>query len=106
MPHAGSLSGMCSAVEAEHHSGPLDHVVLTQRPDGRADGEELGGVGAPGVAVLAKLDPDDPLGVVGLRLGLHPAHGQLAGVVESLGELLDLDVAADVAEYATDPPVG
>ena len=87
-----------SAVEAEHHGGPLDDVVLAQRPDRGADREELGGVRAPGVAVLAQLHPDDALRVERLGLGLHPAHGQLAGVVERLGELLELDVRADVAD--------
>src|SRR5262249_58439183 len=36
-----------SAVEAEHHRGPLDDVVLAQRPDGGTDREELGRVRAP-----------------------------------------------------------
>ena len=60
------------------------------------------GVRAPGVAVLPELDTDDALGVQFLRLGLHPAHGQLAGIVEGLGELLDLHVPADVADLAAE----
>ena len=34
----------------------LDDVIGAQRAHGRADSEELGGVRAPGVAVLAELD--------------------------------------------------
>ena len=51
------------------------------------------------VRVLPQLDRHDPLGVQFLRLGLHPAHRQLACVVQGLRELLDLDVAPDVADH-------
>src|SRR6266576_3177634 len=95
-----------SRIEAEHHRGALYDMVLAEGADRGADGEELGGVRAPGVAVLAELDPDDPLRVQRLGLGLHAAHRQLPGVVEGLGELLDLHVAADVAEHAAQLLVG
>src|SRR6516162_3260232 len=75
---AGHVPGLATlarlAVEAEHHRWALDDMVVPQRPHRGADGEELGRVRAPGVAVLAQLDADDALGVVGLGLGLHPAH--------------------------------
>ena len=52
----------------------------------------------PQVWRLAQLHADDALGLQCLGLGLHPAHRQLAGVVQRLGELRDLHVAADVAD--------
>ena len=42
-----------SGVQAEHHRRGLDDVVVAQRPDRRADREELRRVRAPGVTVLA-----------------------------------------------------
>ncbi|HEY6491904.1 MAG TPA: hypothetical protein VIZ43_01420 [Trebonia sp.] len=48
--------------------------------------------------MLPELYADDALGVQFLGLRLHAGHGQLAGVVQGLGELLDLDVAAEVTE--------
>ena len=57
-------------------------------------------------AVRQQLHPDDALGVQRLGLGLHPAHRQLAGVVERLGELRQLDVLPDVAHRLPEPLVG
>src|SRR3954447_7280430 len=66
--------------------------------DGGADGEELDDVAAPAMVVLAQLDADDAFGLELLSFGLHTAHGELAGVVEGLGEVRQLDVATDLAE--------
>src|SRR6202000_2470399 len=56
------------AVQAQDHGRALDDVVGAQGADRGADGEELGGVRAPGVAVLAELNGGDALGVQGLGL--------------------------------------
>src|ERR1700722_7505630 len=93
-------------VERQDHRRGLDDVVFAERADGGADREELGRVGAPGVAVLAELDADDALGVEFLCLVLYTGHRQLTGVVEGLGELLELDVASDVADDRAHPLVG
>ena len=74
--------------------------------DRGADGEELDHVRAPAVASLLDLHADDALGLDGLGLGLHPLHRQLARVVERLGEVLHLDVLADLREPAAQALVG
>jgi ABC-type multidrug transport system fused ATPase/permease subunit len=96
------LASGALCVQAQHHRRAFDDVVRPQRPHRRPDREELRGVRPPGVAVLPQLDADDALRVQRLGLGLHPGHRQFTGVVERLGELLDLHVAADVAHLGAE----
>ena len=49
---------------------------------------------------------DDALGADLLRLGLHPLHRQLARVVERLGEVRQLDVAARLRHRLQHAAVG
>ena len=67
------------------------------RDDRGADREELDHVAAPAVGALVDIDADDALGLGLERLGLHPLHRELAGVVQRLGEVGQLDVVAGLA---------
>ncbi len=61
---------------------------------------------APAVVALGELDADDALGLERLALGLHALHGQLARVVERLGEVLHLGVAPDALQPRAQALVG
>src|SRR6185437_877646 len=58
---------------------------------------ELQRVAAPDPLARGDGDADDALGAVTLALGLQSGHRNLAGVVEALGPLGELDVLADLA---------
>ena len=60
----------------------------------------------PVVRALVQVDADDALGAGLARLGLHPLHGDLAGIIERLREIGQFDVLADIAERAQHALVG
>src|SRR5664280_1546118 len=75
-----------------HHRGP--------------EGEELDGVAATLVGLLLEPHADDARGTELVGLVLHPGHGQLAGLVQCLGEVGELYVLPGRAERLPDSPVG
>ena len=58
--------------------------------DGRADGDELGEVGAPLVAADVEPHTHDPVGPERVGLLLHAGHGELTGVVHRLRQHVHL----------------
>src|SRR5919201_324100 len=77
-----------SGIDGEHQRGGLDAVVGRGGGHRGADGEELDDVRAPApVAPLVDLRPHHARAAQLLGLGLHALHGQLARVVERLGEV-------------------
>ena len=73
---------------------PLAAVVGLDRG---ADGEELGGVGAPLLELDLEAHADDAVGAEHVGLGLHAAHRQLARVVHGLGQDVQFLVLAPPA---------
>ena len=91
-----------SVVDVEHRRDVRQLLALVGMlvgHDGGPEGKELDHVAAPSVAVLVKLDLDDPEDAVADRLGLllHPLHRQFARVVQRLRVLLELDVLTRLA---------
>src|SRR5580658_4924695 len=94
-PPSAPSSGMGSSttvrsslpVERDDHLGLGDRVVRPDRPHGRPERQELDHMTAPEVRLLDELNPDDALRVERLGLFLHPRHGELTGLVESLREV-------------------
>jgi hypothetical protein len=73
--------------------------------DRRADRDELGDVVAELLHLDVQPDADDAVRAERVRLGLHPGHRQLPGVVHGLGqhvELLVLAPAADLQAHVVD----
>src|SRR3954468_10715866 len=95
-----------SVIEREDEARRRDRVLLRDRDDRRADGEELDHVRGPAVTALLEVDANDALGLERLGLGLHALHRQLTRVVERLGVVRHLDVAADPPEPAAEALVG
>ncbi len=51
-------------------------------------------------------DPDDPGGLQGVGLVLHPGHGQLPRLVEGLGEVGELHVLSGAPQRLAQSPMG
>src|SRR5438094_1359405 len=91
------------AVQRQNGFRLLDLVVGAHRLDGGAHGIELDRVATPDVGLLLDRHADDALGPELAGLLLHAAHGELAGLVDGLGEVGHLDVLAHVVEPGTEP---
>src|ERR1700733_15355707 len=78
------------AVEAQREGGLRrglgKPVLIAEAPDGGSGGEEFGSVLAPDVIVDRDVHRDDARGPRLRCLCLHPGEGELAGVVDALGE--------------------
>ena len=70
--------------------------------DRGADRDELGDIVAELLHLDVKADADDAVRAERVRLGLHPGHRQLPGVVERLGEHGELLVLAPAADLEAD----
>src|ERR1051326_9012893 len=71
-------------------------------PPPPAPGSALTAVPTAMNSAMSAPDSDDAVRAQRVRLGLHPAHGELTGVVHGLGEHVELLVAAPAADLQPD----
>src|ERR1700733_12993401 len=89
--------------QREHHRGLFNVVLVAGRDDAGPDREELDHVRAPPVASLDDPGADDAAGLELIGFALHPLHGEFACLVERLGVVGHLDVAAHLLERRQHP---
>jgi hypothetical protein len=62
--------------------------------------KKLDRVASPPVTLLMEFHADNPLGLELLGLSLHPLHRELTRVIQSLGEVRQLNIAPSLSEGA------
>src|SRR5438477_6397451 len=84
--------------QRQGHDRGIYRRFRRQRRNGGPDGKVLDDVAAPAVTALLNLRANNTFGLFRFRLRLHTRERQFASVVERLGVVLHLDVAADLLQ--------